>query len=138
MKKTLILILFLAFNLIFSQNKTADINKTLELQKKDSLYNEVDEPAVYPGGINTFRNNFAKTFNSSKINAKGKVKSEAQFVVSQEGIISDIKIIGDNKSMNKEMERAIKAMSKTKWEPAKIDGKPVKFYFKLPITINIE
>lgn len=141
MKKTLISILFLGFTLIFSQNKISDINKTFELEKKDNLYQEVDKvdsPAVYPGGISAFRNNFAKTFNSSNINVRGRIKSEARFVVSEEGNMSDIVIIGDNKSMNREMERSIKAMAKTKWKPAEIDGKPVKFRFRLPITMSFE
>ncbi|WP_265426789.1 hypothetical protein [Chryseobacterium sp. YIM B08800] len=136
MKKTLIVTLFLSFGIFFSQNHTSALNKTFELEKKDSLYQDADELPVYPGGINAFRNNFAKTFNSSKINANGLAKSEARFVISEEGIITDIVIIGENKSMNKEMERSIKSMSKTKWKPAILNGKPVKYLFRLPIAMN--
>ncbi|MBD3904966.1 energy transducer TonB [Chryseobacterium sp. Ch-15] len=136
MKKTLIVILFLSFGIFFSQNRTSAINKTFELEKKDSLYQDADELPVYPGGISAFRNNFAKTFDSSKINANGLGKSEARFVISEDGIITDIVIIGENKSMNKEMERSIKSMSKTKWKPALLNGQPVKYLFRLPITMN--
>ncbi len=40
--------------------------------------------------------------------------------------------------MNKEMERVVKAMAKTKWNPAELNGKPVKYRFKLPITMQFE
>lgn len=92
--------------------------------------------AIYPGGIDAFRKNFSQTFDSSNINSKGKIKSEAQFIISEDGSVSDIIIVGDNKSMNKEMERAVKSISKTKWKPAELDGKPIKFRFKLPITME--
>lgn len=92
----------------------------------------------YPGGINAFRKNFSQTFDGSKINDKGMVKSEAQFIISEEGIVTDIVTLGNSKSMNKEMERSIKAMSKTKWKPAELDGKPVKYRFKLPITMTFQ
>lgn len=138
MKKTSILIAILGFNLVFSQNQNSAINKTLQPEKKDSLYQKTDEFPVYPGGINVFKKNFATMLNASKINAKGTIKSEAQLIISEEGNVTDIKIIGDNKSMNKEMERVAKLMSKTKWTPAKMNGKPVKFRFKLPITMSLE
>jgi len=136
MKKTLIVLLSLSFGLLFSQNRTSAINKTLELEKKDSLHQEADELPVYPGGINAFRKNFTKTFNSSKINANGLAKSEVRFVISEDGIITEIEAIGLNRSMNKEMERTIKSLSKTKWKPAMLNGKPVRYMFRLPITMN--
>lgn len=138
MKKTSIFILILGFTLLFSQNQTLAINKTLELEKTDSLHQDFDKPAVYPGGINAFKNNFSRTFNAGKINARGKIKSEAQFAVSKEGIITDIVITGGNKSMNKEMERTLKTMSQTKWKPAELKGQPVKCKLRFPLTMSFE
>jgi len=79
------------------------------------IYDNVDGQPQYPGGMNAFRNNFARTFDPSKINGKGTIKSELRFVIDKDGMITEIVTIGDNKSMNKEMERSVKAMSKTKW-----------------------
>ncbi|WP_346983568.1 energy transducer TonB [Chryseobacterium sp. POE27] len=99
---------------------------------------ESNKPAEYPGGINAFRNNFSRMLNVAKIDEKGTVKSEIQLVISEDGSVTDIKVIGDNKSMNKEMERVMKTMSKTKWTPAMINNIPVKYRSKLPITMNLE
>lgn len=135
MKKLLVFIVLLSSIKILSQEAIPP--KQENLNTDENIYEKVDNQPEYPGGINTFRSNFTKTFDASKINATGMIKSEAQFVISKEGIITDIKISGDNKSMNKEMERAIKAMSKTRWKPAEIKGYPVKYKFKLPITMNL-
>ncbi|MDN4012224.1 energy transducer TonB [Chryseobacterium gambrini] len=136
MKKLLVLVVLISSIKIFSQETV--VVKPETNPSNDTVYEKVDKIPEYPGGINAFRTNFSKTFDGSKINAKGMIKSEAQFVISKEGIITDIVIIGANKSMNKEMERSIKAMSKTKWIPAEINGQSVKYKFKLPITMNFE
>jgi len=135
MKKLLVLILLVSSIKIFSQEAIPP--KQENVNTDENIYEKVDNQPEYPGGINAFRSNFTKTFDASKINAIGIIKSEAQFVISKEGMITDIKISGDNKSMNKEMERAIKAMSKIRWKPAEIKGYPVKYKFKLPITMNL-
>lgn len=136
MKKLLIFAVLMNSANIFSQ-ETVSANQE-KTDVNNTIYEDIADKAEYPGGINAFRNNFAQTFKAGKVNGRGQVKSEVRFVVDQQGMITDITTIGENKSMNKEMERAIKAMSKTKWIPAKIDGQPVKFRFKLPITINLE
>lgn len=135
MKKLLVFIVLISSIKVFSQEEIA--SKQENVNTNENIYEVVDSQPEYPGGINAFRSNFSKTFDPSRINASGTIKSEAQFVISREGMITDIKILGDNKSMNKEMERAIKAVSKTKWKPAEIKGFPVKYKFKLPITMNL-
>ncbi|WP_449388932.1 hypothetical protein [Chryseobacterium lineare] len=134
MNKLLLLIILAGSTKVFSQEM---ISSKQENVIDENVYETADSQPEYPGGINAFRTNFTKTFNASNINATGFIKSEAQFVISKEGMITDIKIVGANKSMNKEMERSIKALSKTIWKPAEIKGKPVKYKFKLPITMNL-
>lgn len=136
MKKLVVFVLLMSSINIFSQ-ETFPLNIEKESQV-DNVYEKVDKQPEYPGGINAFRNNFARTFDSSKINGKGIIKSELGFVIDKDGMITEIVALGDNKSMNKEMERSIKAMSKTKWMPAELEEKPVKFRFKLPITMSFE
>ena len=133
MKKLLLFILLVNSITIFSQVILPE-GKTMI--SEEELKERGFKMANYPGGINAFRRNFSQIFDGSKINSKGNVKSELQFVISEEGNVGDIITIGDNKSMNKEMERAARLLSKTKWIPAEIDGKPVKFRFRLPITID--
>lgn len=136
MKKLLVFIVLISSVKIFSQeiNPSGQQNVTFE---KDIEIKGGKMPQ-YPGGIDAYRRNFSQLFDGSKINAKGMIKSEAQFVITEEGKVTEIKIIGDNKSMNKEMERVIKAMAKTNWNPAEINGQPVKYRFRLPITMSFE
>lgn len=136
MKKLLIFAVLMTSVNIFSQEAASANQEKTDIN--NTIYEDIPDKAEFPGGINAFRNNFSQTFKAGKVNGRGQIKSEVRFVVDQQGMITDITTIGENKSMNKEMERTIKAMSKTKWIPAKIDGQPVKFRFKLPITINLE
>lgn len=136
MKKLLVFAVLMTSVNIFSQEAASANQEKTDIN--NTIYEDIPDKAEFPGGINAFRNNFSQTFKAGKVNGRGQIKSEVRFVVDQQGMITDITTIGENKSMNKEMERAIKAMSKTKWIPAKIDGQPVKFRFKLPITINLE
>lgn len=135
MNKTLQLLSILMFSLAFSQVIIPDGK---EMPSQTELEKRGYKMATYPGGMEAFRNNFAQIFDHSRISSKGRITTEAQFIVSEEGIINDIVITGDSKSMNREMERAIKKMSKTKWQPAELDGKPVKYRFRLPITMSFE
>lgn len=134
MKKLVVFVLLMSSINIFSQ-ETVSPNVEKESQV-DNVYEKVEKIPEYPGGINAFRNNFARTFDSSKINGNGIIKSEIGFVIDKDGIITEIVALGNNKSMNKEMERSIKAMSKTKWKPAEIAGQAVKYRFRLPMTMN--
>ncbi|WP_332454575.1 energy transducer TonB [Chryseobacterium aquaticum] len=136
MKKLLVFAVLMTSVNIFSQEVASANQEKTDIN--NTIYEDIPDKAEFPGGINAFRNNFSQTFKAGKVNGRGQIKSEVRFVVDQQGMITDITTIGENKSMNKEMERTIKAMSKTKWIPAKIDGQPVKFRFKLPITINLE
>ncbi|SDM03831.1 energy transducer TonB [Chryseobacterium taihuense] len=133
MKKTLILFALLSSTAIFSQ----EITQAKEKNTENTIYESLADKAEYPGGLNAFRKKFMETFKIGKVNGSGQVKSEVRFVIDQQGFITDIQTIGANDSMNREMERTLKKISKTKWEPAKLDGIPVKYRFKLPITVNI-
>ncbi|WP_185146976.1 energy transducer TonB [Chryseobacterium echinoideorum] len=75
--------------------------------------------------MNAFRKKFTETFKIEKVAGKGQIKSEVRFVIDQQGSITEITTIGANKSMNKEMARTLKKISKTKWKPAKLNGIPV-------------
>ena len=133
MKRIILVFMLLQSFSAFSQAIRPEDGKILTEEEMKALgYKD----AQFPGGINTFRNNFARIFDGSRIRGNGIFKSELQFVINEEDFVTEIITTGDNKSMNKEMERTAKSLSKTKWVPAEIDGKPVKFKFRLPITMN--
>lgn len=103
----------------------------------DFIFEKADILPEYPGGINVFRQKFSQTFDMGRVKSEGITKSEAQFVIDEEGNLTKIIAVGENTSMNEEMERVVKRISKTKWKPAEISGKPVKYRIKLPITMNL-
>ena len=136
MKKLFVIILLTGSIKTFSQEAISSKEEIV------SSENEIKEKGgtmpQYPGGMDAFRKNFAQAFDSSTINSKGMIKSEAYFLITEKGIVTDIVILGDNNAMNKETERVVKAMAKTKWKPAELNGHPVKYTFKLPITMQFE
>lgn len=68
--------------------------------------------------------------------APGKYQVIAQFVVDPQGNVSDAKVIKDpGYGMGTEAIRVIKTSGK--WQPAMMNGKPVKAYRKQPITFVV-
>ncbi len=62
-----------------------------------------------------------------------------RFVVTEDGLLSDINLIKKTegfKDLDDEALRVVKAMPK--WNPGKMDGKPVKVYFNLPIIYKFK
>jgi hypothetical protein len=134
MKKLLFIMLMISSVTIYSQ----EVNKKeSESSVGDNIFEKVDILPEYPGGINAFRRKFSESFDIRRINSNKPAKSEAQFVIDLDGNVTDIIAVGENRSMNKEMERVIKTISKTKWKPARLNGEPVKYLFKLPISMNL-
>ncbi|MFL9834088.1 energy transducer TonB [Chryseobacterium terrae] len=110
----------------------------LDLKKeKSEIFSKVEKLAEFPGGINVFRQKFAKNFKEKNVISKGKEKCELTFVIERDGTLTDIKASGTNESFNKE---AIRAASKIKgkWNPATIDGQKVRCRFRVPLNINFE
>ncbi|MCX8533752.1 energy transducer TonB [Chryseobacterium luquanense] len=102
------------------------------------IYNEVEQNAEFPGGINAFRNKFQNSFDGSAMNGdEGAVKSEITFVVERDGSITDIKANGKNSDFNAEAVRTIKSI-KNKWTPGKINGQSVRLRFRFPVSMNFE
>ena len=133
MKKILLFVSFLCFNFIFSQElKTAEQG----VVNTDPYTNKADQDPIFPGGMNAFRNNIMATFDNSRTSIKGTAKSEARFLIDENGYITKIVVSGDNKSLNKELERTIKSMQKTKWKPAMYNNQPTQYWFRFPMAMN--
>ena len=60
-----------------------------------------------------------------------------KFVVNEDGSVSDVSVIkGIKGGCNKEAMRVVSNMPP--WNPGKLNGKPVKVYFTLPIVFKLE
>jgi protein TonB len=133
MKKTITLFLLLGSFLAFSQVQKAEKE---QINSSDQYISQVDTLPEFPGGINAFRNYISSRFNSSvmmKITAPA--KSETRFLIDTNGNISSVITTGNDEVLNKEMTRVIKSI-KTKWKPAAYQGRPVQYWFKLPMSFD--
>ena len=99
----------------------------------------VDFPAEFPGGINALRvyiaNNLQYPDDAREEEIEGKVF--ASFVVAKDGVVTNIQI--DRKlghGCDEEVIRVLKRMPK--WTPAKLDGKPVNYRFRIPVTFALQ
>jgi hypothetical protein len=133
-------------NLIYVLNKKSETNPDQSsmnfpnnVSANDStIYTDVEQTAEFPGGVNAFRNKVSATFDGSSMNGdESVVKTEVTFVVEKDGTLSDVKATGINVNFNNEAARTIKSII-NKWTPAKINGIPVRYRYRLPLTMNFE
>ena len=107
-------------------------------EKTDSTFALVEKMPEFPGGQEALIAYLSKELRypeeARKSGAAGKVVT--QFVVSENGSISDIQII---RSVGCGCdEEAIRVISKMpQWVPGMQDGVPIKVYFKMPITFKM-
>lgn len=97
-----------------------------------------DKMADYPGGINQLRKEVADLFYLGGVYSEVKtVKTNVAFIVEKDGSISNVQAEGDNFTFNRQAEIALYSVSQ-KFSPAIINGDPVRYRFRLPLTMNIE
>lgn len=101
------------------------------LQSTDALFEGSKD------GINKFRSVLVKKIDISGFQWKEAFKLVSTFVVNKEGTIEDIKL--ENSSGVAEFDQriinGIKSVKK-KWTPATIEGMPVKYRFRLPLSFR--
>ena len=105
---------------------------------ENTIHTVVDDWPEYPGGDTAqmrFLNENIKYPIAAKENGiQGRVI--CNFVVERDGSITNVLITrGVDPSLDKEALRVIRSMPK--WAPGKIDGKPVRARFTLPVTFKI-
>lgn len=107
----------------------------------DNLEPWVDEPARFPGGMEKLppylRDNLHYPEIAIQLGLEG--RCFLKFVVSKVGDISDVKVVRgveDCPECDKEAVRVVKNMPL--WTPGKINGRPVKSEFNLPITFKLQ
>lgn len=97
----------------------------------------VDEPALFPGGIQALRTYISENLDLD--NVFGTAKVHLKFVVDENGEISTVKISGMKGECEGCKEAAIAVVkSMPKWTPGKVNGEVVSSYYSLPIQITSE
>lgn len=136
MKKFLFFILFLFYHSVFCQdNLIASENLPELILTKRKANTENEKPPVFPLGSEIFRKILSENFRTEKISDSLDIHCDLFFIVDKEGNISEIKANGTNQEFNNE---AVYALSKIKekWEPATLNGIPVKYMMKVPLDMK--
>ncbi len=95
-------------------------------------------PAEYPGGIDTLRKQVAAIFYYDAVNTQiPKISTNINFVVEEDGSISTVRADGENFTFNRQAEIAV-YMLPEKFNPAKQDGKNIRYGFRIPLTMRFE
>lgn len=123
-----------------SETKTETGGTVTQYRKGDFVYEIVDEPAQFPGGIPALKNYLIENLKYPQIAVdKGlQGKCYVQFVVSETGAVEHVKIkkgVRRCKECDLEALRVVKNMPK--WEPGKVNEKPVNSTFTLPISFKL-
>ncbi|MBB4806740.1 hypothetical protein HNP38_002036 [Chryseobacterium defluvii] len=116
-------------------------NKTIKQENPgeiSSIKNEAMDYPDYPGGMDILRQEIAKTFYSEGVNSEIKtVKASVSFIVEKDGSITNVQALGDNFTFNRQAEIALYSIPE-KFSPAVMNGNPIRYHFRLPLTMNIE
>ena len=102
------------------------------------IFTSVQVQAIPPGGMNAFRKSVAASFKLPQVSEKTIGTVVAKFVVWDDGTIKNIQIIKEtptNLGLGNEATRVLS--SSDKWIPGKYNGRNVKQYYTLPISIQI-
>ena len=104
----------------------------------NKVFEQVDEEAIFKGGnIKKFiSNNLNYTDRAMENGTEGKIT--VRFVVEMDGTVTNIVVVGKKlgDGLDEEAIKAIKKSSKM-WIPAKVNNKPVRYHFRVPITFRL-
>ena len=98
-----------------------------EEEVADQIFQIVEEPATFPGGLSAFAKYLKKNLKyprqAQRMGIEGRVF--VQFVVEKDGVLTDIKVVkGIGAGCDEEAARVIR--NTPNWKPGKQRGKPVR------------
>lgn len=140
MKNIFTAILFLSFAFGFGQNN--DVPKTTPTVSEKTIESNTTSPekqAEPIGGVKKFYADLASKIQIPEVEVSGKYKTKVRFIVNQDGSLSDYEILEETPS-NVGLGLNVITYLKTieNWIPSEQNGRKVKTYFILPVTLNIE
>lgn len=99
---------------------------------KDKVFTAVEEMPRYPGGEVALMETVMKGLKYPSTDAQGRVI--VRFVVTSAGTVGEVNVV---KSLSPELDQAaIDAVKPLRFEPGKMNGKPVNVLYTLPITFK--
>jgi len=131
-----------------TEDQTKKFDNTSDMKPDNNgVYRIVEEMPRFPGDDKALMEYIQKNLimpekykGSTDENPKlAEYRTFVQFVVNEDGSISDIQLLrksAEFKDLDEEAIRVVKSMPK--WNPGKMGGKPVKVYFNLPIVFKFK
>jgi protein TonB len=99
---------------------------------------ELDKNPAFPGGIGKFLNYVGRNFKTPEIELEKTIKIDVSFIVEIDGSMSNIIVKRDpGYGLAEEAIRVLKSL-KTKWVPGIKEGKSVRTFYNLPITVELK
>lgn len=145
--KNLTLVIIMIFNgVIFGQNipippATPSMPKAIENIHVTTVCPDYpDHEAYFPTGEEAFIKKLENLVLLNPIKSKNGEKifnAILDFIVEQDGSITEIEVIGCDINFNTTVKKAVKQI-KGKWIPAKFNGNFVKNKLQIPITISFK
>ena len=112
---------------------------TVETKSSSKIFSSAEEMPQFPGGQMALKKYLSSEIKYPVVAYEEKIEGKVylSFIVNEEGNITDVKIVRSiHPSLDKEAIRVIKRMPK--WEPGRIEGKPVKVSFTVPINFALQ
>ncbi len=136
MKNWIICMVFMGFLI---PNITAQVDKNMQTIESATVI-EVDKPAEFPGGESAMFEFLSKQLVYPQIAKEMGIKGKCfvQFVVTTEGLITNVKVlrgVKDCPECDKECIRVIKSMPN--WIPAQNKHKSVNSYYQIPFIFQL-
>lgn len=133
-------------------NARRNVDNLAELEriKKEGTGNIIDQDKLeiipnvegedfpeYPGGMNAFRNEVMANFDTDRFSDDKTLKCEVAFIVERDGSISSVNATGTDKNFNMQSELAV-YLTKNKFSIPRLNGVPVRFRMRVPLTLSFE
>ena len=125
----------------------ANLDKGAELAQEEQKGDDTDYNQIFtsvqvqaspPGGMNAFRKQIASSFRLPEVDETTTGSVIAKFVVWDDGSIRDVVIVKESPAGLGLGKEATRILNKSpKWTPGVYNGRSVKQYYTLPISIQI-
>jgi protein TonB len=143
MKKFLLILLIqFVWGVTFAQvEEVTSCGSTVkkEMQQGD-IYDYVDEPAEFPGGMAALRQFLADNLKYPERPLKDSIEGKCyvKLLITDQGVVQNVKVtkgVPDYPEFDAEALRVMSLMPK--WKPGRVNGKNVSSYYRIPVTFRL-
>lgn len=126
----------------WSQEETpppASLGESIKREKLQGVYDIVDEPAEFPGGMLALRKFVADNLKYPERPLKDSIEGKCvvKLLITDKGEVQQATItksVENYPEFDKEALRVMYLMPK--WKPAKVNGKDVSSYYRIPVSFK--